>query len=186
MESRKMVLMNLFAGQQWKRRCREQTCWLRQGRRGRDEWREQPGNVLTTACEIDSQGEFAVWVRELKQVLYDKLEGWAGLRSGREVQQGGDICLLMADSCWCTGETILQGITLQLKINALKKETKKNEGHLLCARCCTSYFISYQQMLRESSTYGWLPVNICCWLLVQSSDKLVSPLQRWKVGAQRG
>ena len=32
-------------------------------------------------------------------MLYDKLVGWAGLRSGREVQQGGDICLLMADSC---------------------------------------------------------------------------------------
>ena len=89
MESRKMVLMNLFAGQQWKCRCREQTCWHRQGRRERDEWREQAGHVLTTACRIDSQWEFAGWLRELKPVLCDKLEGWAELRSGREAREGG-------------------------------------------------------------------------------------------------
>ena len=35
MESRKMVLMNLFAGQQWKRRLKEQTCGHSGGRRGR-------------------------------------------------------------------------------------------------------------------------------------------------------
>ena len=36
---------------------------------------------------------------------YDKprqcinLEGWDGERDGREVQEGGDICIPMADSC---------------------------------------------------------------------------------------
>ena len=34
MESRKMVLMNLFAGQQWRHRHREQTCGNSRGRRG--------------------------------------------------------------------------------------------------------------------------------------------------------
>ena len=41
MESRKMVLMNLFAGQQWRCRHREHTCGYRRGRRGCDELREQ-------------------------------------------------------------------------------------------------------------------------------------------------
>ena len=27
------------------------------------------------------------------------LEGWDGKRNGREVQEGGDICIPMADSC---------------------------------------------------------------------------------------
>ena len=27
------------------------------------------------------------------------LEGWGGKGDGREVQEGGDICILMADSC---------------------------------------------------------------------------------------
>ena len=48
-------------------------------------------------CKIDSQWEFAVWFRELKQVLYVNLEGWDGEGDGREVQKGGGICILMAD-----------------------------------------------------------------------------------------
>ena len=59
------------------------------------------GNVETyiTACKIDSQQEFAVWLRKLKQGLCINLEGWDGERDGREVQKGGDICIPMADSC---------------------------------------------------------------------------------------
>ena len=36
---------------------------------------------------------------ELNLVLCDNLEGWDGERSGREVKEGGDICISMADSC---------------------------------------------------------------------------------------
>ena len=32
-------------------------------------------------------------------------EGWDGERDGREVQEGGDICIPMADSCCCMAET---------------------------------------------------------------------------------
>ena len=32
-------------------------------------------------------------------MLCDNLEGWDGVGDGREVQEGGDMCLLMADSC---------------------------------------------------------------------------------------
>ena len=39
-ESRKMVLMNLFAGKQWRHRHREQICGHSSGRRGWDELRE--------------------------------------------------------------------------------------------------------------------------------------------------
>ena len=34
MESRKMILMNLFAGQQWRYRCREQTYGCISGKEG--------------------------------------------------------------------------------------------------------------------------------------------------------
>ena len=50
-----------------------------------------------TICKIDSQWEFAVWLRKLKRTLY--LEGWDEAGDGREVQKGGDIYLPMADSC---------------------------------------------------------------------------------------
>ena len=57
-----------------------------------------------TICKIDSQQEFAVWLRKLKQGLSINLEGW----DGREVQKGEDICIPMADSC--------QGLTENNKI----------------------------------------------------------------------
>ena len=44
-------------------------------------------------------GEFAVWLRKLKQGLYINLEGWDGEADGREFQKGGNICIPMADSC---------------------------------------------------------------------------------------
>ena len=52
-----------------------------------------------TICKTDSQWEFAVWFRKLKQVLYTHLEGWDGEGDGREVQKEGDICIPIADSC---------------------------------------------------------------------------------------
>ena len=56
-------------------------------------------NKNFTICKIDSQREFAVWLRKLKQGLCINLEGWGGEESGREAQKGGDICIPMADSC---------------------------------------------------------------------------------------
>ena len=48
---------------------------------------------------MDSQWEFAVCLRELKQVLYINLEGWDGKGGGREVKEGGDIGIPMDDIC---------------------------------------------------------------------------------------
>ena len=50
-------------------------------------------------CKIDDQREFALWPRNLKQVLCVNLEGWEGVEDVREVQGGGDMCIPVADSC---------------------------------------------------------------------------------------
>ena len=50
-------------------------------------------------CKIDSQWEFAVWLRKLKQGLCINLEGWHGEEDGREFQKGGDMYIPMSDSC---------------------------------------------------------------------------------------
>ena len=55
--------------------------------------------TYVTICKIDSQWEFAVWLRELKQGLCINLEGKDEEGDGREVQDGGDIYIPMADSC---------------------------------------------------------------------------------------
>ena len=46
-----------------------------------------------TICKIDSQQEFAVWLRKLTT----RGMGWGG--KWREVQNEGDMCIPMADSC---------------------------------------------------------------------------------------
>ena len=63
MESRKIVLMNLFAGQQWRCRHREKTCGHSRGRKGWDKLRE---SMETYNVKTDSQWKFAVRCREFK------------------------------------------------------------------------------------------------------------------------
>ena len=46
-----------------------------------------------TVCKINSQWEFAVCLRKLKQGLCINLEGWYREEDGREVQEGWDICM---------------------------------------------------------------------------------------------
>ena len=43
---------------------------------------------------------------------------WDGVGGEKEVQEGGDMCVPMADSCWCMGETstILQSNSPPIKI----------------------------------------------------------------------
>ena len=67
MESRKMVLMNLFVGQQQRHRHSEQTCAHSGGRR------EQDAALTHTHyhMQTESQWEPAVGCRELSQVLCD-------------------------------------------------------------------------------------------------------------------
>ena len=50
-------------------------------------------------CKIDSQREFAVWLRKRKQRLCINLVGWDGEGDGRELQEGGEICIPMSGSC---------------------------------------------------------------------------------------
>ena len=71
-----MVLKILFAGQQWKNRQREQT-YGHGERRGEGEMHgESNMETYITISKIDSQWEFAVPLRELKQRHCINLEGW--------------------------------------------------------------------------------------------------------------
>ena len=94
-----MILKNLFTGQQWRKRHREWT--YGHGERGGEGEMYGKSNMETyiTICKIDSQREFAVCLRKLKQGLCINLEGWNGEGDGREFQKGGDICIRKADSC---------------------------------------------------------------------------------------
>ena len=89
MESRKMVLQNLFTAMEKQTQRIDLWIW------GRGEKSEMYGksNMETyiTICITDQQWEFAIWLRKLKQGICINLEEWDGEGDGREVQKGGDI-----------------------------------------------------------------------------------------------
>ena len=60
---------------------------------------ESNTETYITICKIHSQREFSVCLRELKQGLCINLDGWDGAGDRREVQEGGDTCIPMTDSC---------------------------------------------------------------------------------------
>ena len=72
-----------------------------EGKEGEDDmYGESNMETYITICKTDSQWEFAVGLRKLKQVLCINLERWDVEGYWREVQKGGDICIPMADSFW--------------------------------------------------------------------------------------
>ena len=77
-----MVLKNLFTGQQWRNRHREET--YGHGKRGGEGEMYGKSNMETyiTICKIDSQGEFSVWLKKLKHGLCVNLEGRDGEGDG--------------------------------------------------------------------------------------------------------
>ena len=94
MESRKIVLKNLFTEQQWRNREWTYGHWERAG-----EGEMYEESNMETYIMQNRQWEFAVCLMEPKQGLWINLEGWDQEGGGREVQEGGDLCIPMADSC---------------------------------------------------------------------------------------
>ena len=94
MESRNMVFLNLFAGREWRCRCREWICEHSGGGKVWDELRVQHWHIYTAICKTGRQKQ-----------LYSigSSEVWDG-GGETETQEGGNTCMLIADSC-CTAET---------------------------------------------------------------------------------
>ena len=60
---------------------------------------ESDVETYMTISKLDGKWEITVCLRELKQGLCINLEGWDGEGDGREVQKGGDTCVLMGFPC---------------------------------------------------------------------------------------
>ena len=96
MESRKMVLKNLFTGQQWRKRHREQT--YGHGERGGDGERYGKSDMETyITIYKTAKGNLLYGSGNSNRGSVSIQRGGEG--DGREVQKGGDICIPMADSC---------------------------------------------------------------------------------------
>ena len=78
MESRKTVLKNLFTEKQWRNRHREKTYGHEESEEEGEMYGKSNMETYITICKIDSQWEFAVWLRKLKQGLCINLDRWNG------------------------------------------------------------------------------------------------------------
>ena len=99
MDSRKIVLMNLFARQQWRNRRREQTYGHRERGGEGEMYGESNMETYITICKTDSQWEFVVCLRELKQGLCTNLWGGMGRKMGGRFKREGTYCTSVSDSC---------------------------------------------------------------------------------------
>ena len=70
-----MVLKNLFPGQQWRNRHRDQTSEHGEREEECEMYGKSNMETYITICKIDSQREFAMWLRKLKQGLCINGEG---------------------------------------------------------------------------------------------------------------
>ena len=87
-----MVLKNLFAGQQWRNRLREQT--YGHGERGGEVEIYGKSNMETyiTIYKIDSKWEFALCLKKIKLGLCINLEGCDMVGDRRGFRRGGLRC----------------------------------------------------------------------------------------------
>ena len=89
--------------------------------------------TYNTIRKIDSQWEFAARLRVTQIGALWQAEGWDEKRDGKEVWEGGDMGITMADSCWCMTENhkILKAIILQLKNLKKKAEGQRIDAFKL-------------------------------------------------------
>ena len=99
MESRKIELMIYFQDSNGERDMEDRPMDMAWGEdRESEMYGENNMGTYNAICKIDSQWQFAIWLRELK--LCNNLGG----RDGREFWEGGDMGVPMVDSCWCLTE----------------------------------------------------------------------------------
>ena len=82
-----MVLKNLFTGSNGETDIKNGLMDMGAGGEG-DMYGKSNMETYITICKIDSQWEFAVWLRKLKQGLCINLEGWDGEGDGRFKREG--------------------------------------------------------------------------------------------------
>lgn len=81
-------------------------------------------------------------------MLCDDLVGWSGPEGGREVQEAGDICVLIVDSLRWTEETnttLQRNYTPVRKEQAKKKEEEEEEFHQPFDLSKPQFFLSCMQ-----------------------------------------
>ena len=108
-------------------------------------YRESNMEIYNTICKIDSQWEFAVWLRELKQGLCDNLEGWDGEGDGRDIQKKGDMGIWPILDVWQKTTKFCKANTLHGKKNKVAKNIRRKTKMSVNTTLIPSYIESTRQ-----------------------------------------
>ena len=108
-------------------------------------------------CKIDSQREFAAWLRKLKQGLCINLEGWGGERDGREVQKGGDMCMYTCGCFMLRFDRKQQNSVEQLSFNKKKILKKQMTTIFFKTRLATT---ANHNQTQYNTEYNILPQSV--------------------------
>ena len=117
MEFRKMLTMTLYARQQKRHRCKEQTVGLCGRRRGWDDLRKQHWNMYSIRCEIDLQSRFNAWDRVLRASVLGWPWGmeWGGRWEGGSGRGAQVQPWLIHVNAWQKPPQYCKVVSLQLK-----------------------------------------------------------------------
>ena len=129
MEFRKMVTITLYARQQKRHRCIEQSFGLCGRGRGWDDLGEWHWNMYNIIYETNRQSRLDAWYRMLGAGALGRPRGMVRGGSGEGFRMG-NTCIPVADSCWCMAKPIqyCKVINLQLKqINLYLKNQLKHK-----------------------------------------------------------
>ena len=122
MEFRKMVMITLYARQQKRHRCIEQSFGLCGRGRGWEDLGEWHWNMYNIIYEMNRQSKFNAWYWLLRAgaLGWPREMVWGGRREGGF--RMGNTCTPLADACWCMAKPIQY---CKVKNNN-KKKRKKN------------------------------------------------------------
>ena len=102
MVSRKMALINLFKGNEWRCRCTEWTCGHNGG------WESGTNGEIASTYILSG----VRWIADEKMlcstgglVWYSVMTWRAGVGEEREAREGGHVCIIMAYLHCCMAET---------------------------------------------------------------------------------
>ena len=127
--------MNLFAGQEWRHRCREWTWEQIRGRRGWGEWREQHRHIYAAVCKPDAR-EKLLFTQEPSLVP----DGGPGVQVGGRLKKEG-IHVYLGPIHLAVQQKPTQhskAITLQVKIH-FKKSSPHSSGNFWRLTCSVSW-----------------------------------------------
>ena len=135
----------MVAGQQWRCRHKEQTCEHSQASTGWDNIYNVYWNIYITIWKTDSQRYVTIY------------------RGGREVQEGGDICIPMADSYRGMAET---NTILQSNYPPIKNKFKGNKHTKKCSENNAIVIHFSANIFHSQLNRRWLRYLLLLWYFI--------------------